>query len=74
MKPLIEMLSEAMATGYPTLSFHAAVKQRLADGVDRDAMIAELNALIGVVSDEQEEVVQDLLDAFYGRCHQGMRL
>ena len=74
MKPLAEMLSEAMATSYPTLSFHAAVKQRLVDGIDREAMIADLNALIGAVSDEQEDVVQDVLDAFYGRCHQGMRL
>ena len=75
MIPLATLLAAAMKSDSPFFTFHASVKQQLAEGVDREVMIAKLNALVNEATDPAaEEVVQCVLDAFFDRLHKGMRL
>jgi hypothetical protein len=74
MSYLREVLAEAMKSENPTLAFRSAVKKRVDEGVARDGLITELEALRKSVDESQENVVLEVMDFLKGWCAPDMKI
>lgn len=74
MSDLPQLLSRAMKSENPTLAFRGAIKIRVDEGVARDVLIAELEALRKSVDDSQDNVILEVMDFLRGWCAPEMKI
>ncbi|MFX1678410.1 hypothetical protein PV762_04195 [Mitsuaria sp. CC2] len=74
MTPLNEELDRAMRGESPLMDLHQMLVQDLAQGMDRESLIRELESLRSVVRPQTEDLVLEALDLFAGWCHPDMKL
>ena len=67
-------LEAAIQTPYPALHLREAVKKYLDKGVNRQALLVDLEALRAQVSAEEEDVVLEVLDFMSGWSSPGTAL
>jgi hypothetical protein len=74
MTHLAQELKLAMSAAQPALSLRAAIQRSLDAGDDRDTIVNGLNQLRGQSSDNEEDVILEVLDFLHGWAHPDLKL